>query len=73
MDKKLFKSPEELAAWKESESKEFVGQPGAARRILANLSNPERFPALLVYSWEDCPDDGLFLVDEFVYAEDMKP
>lgn len=39
--------------------------------LMDSIHPPQSYPAILVWSIEDDPDDGLFIVYEWVYPEEF--
>lgn len=69
MEKFLFKNEEDFATWKKNESQSYM-HPRHSKMIL-DLCPPSSYPAILAMYWENNPDEGTFLITEFVYPSDF--
>lgn len=71
MNKTMILAWGDLEAFRRQESSRY-DRPVSIYKLLEMVSEPKSYPALLVWSIENCADEGLFLVDEYVYPEELQ-
>ena len=69
MNKRLLKDESEFQNWFDSQSYDYTRYWFNSRKL--DIDSPKMYPCLVVWDWITDSDDGLFLINEFVYLTDF--